>query len=302
MPPRPSAQQRCAAHLRAVQRIRQVTVALIAVITTLLAFLDTPKDPEPYHTSILSGQGWVDELLSGHPDHICCKLEVRREVFIELIAVLHSFGFGDSKYVQLEEQLAIFLYMCVTGLTIRHTGECFQRSNETILKYFCRMLGIFSSEPFYTTYVILPNADTPPSRRICRNKKMWPFFKCALGVLDGSHFACAPPLYSQPSHKNRKGFVSQNCLFACSFNLQFSFCYIGWEGSATDAQVWEAGLQEGLVIPDGYYYLADAGYPTSDYLLTPYCGVRYHLAKWSRSNQKYAAQSSYYLIHTNYFL
>jgi hypothetical protein len=35
----------------------------------------------------------------------------------------------------LEEQLAIFLYACVTGLSVRHLGEHFQRSNDTISKY-----------------------------------------------------------------------------------------------------------------------------------------------------------------------
>jgi hypothetical protein len=35
----------------------------------------------------------------------------------------------------LEEQLAIFLYACVTGLSVRHLGERFQRSNDTISKY-----------------------------------------------------------------------------------------------------------------------------------------------------------------------
>ena len=54
-----------------------------------------------------------------------------------------------------------------------------------------------------------------------------------------------------------------------------------------DAQVFEGGLQAGLQIPNGYYYLADVGYlPLNHDLLTPYCGVRYHLAKWSRANQK----------------
>ena len=81
--------------------------------------------------------------------------------------------------------------------------------------------------------------------------------------------------------------MSQNCLFICSFNLQFLFGYTGWEGSATDNQIWEAVLDCGLEIPDGYYYLADAGYPDDDpQLLTPYHGVRYHLTEWSQANQK----------------
>lgn len=59
------------------------------------------------------------------------------------------------------------------------------------------------------------------------------------------------------------------------------------EGSATDAQVLEAALDSGFDIPDGYYYLADAGYPVSDKLLTPYWGVCYHLAEWRRADQQY---------------
>ena len=74
------------------------------------------------------------ELLKGHPNRIRCELGVSRDVFLELIDELRRFGHGNSRYVSLEEQLAIFLYMSVTGLTIRHVREWFQRSNETISK------------------------------------------------------------------------------------------------------------------------------------------------------------------------
>ena len=85
-------------------------------------------------------------------------------------------------------------------------------------------------------------------------------------------------------YQNRKGFLSQNCLFACSFDLTFIFGYTGWEGSAMDSQVWEAALDCGFDIPDGHYYLADAGYPEDPQLLLPYHGVRYHLAEWNRAS------------------
>ncbi|EGO03241.1 hypothetical protein SERLA73DRAFT_69145 [Serpula lacrymans var. lacrymans S7.3] len=62
--------------------------------------------PQPYHTSILTGHGWVLELLQGHPDRIHAELGVRRHVFLNL-----------------EEQLAIFLYTSVIGLSVRHLGE-----------------------------------------------------------------------------------------------------------------------------------------------------------------------------------
>lgn len=262
----------------------------------LFTLLSTPADPEPYHTSILSGQMWVDELLDGHPDRIRCELGLRKEDFRELIHVLRSFGEADSRYVTLEEQLAIFLYTSVTGLTIRHAGERFQRSSDTISKYFRKMLIVFSSPPFYTTYVTLPNASTPPSQRMCHNLKYWPFFQHALGAIDGTHIACAPAAHERAMYRNRKGFLSQNCLFACTFDLNFVFGYTGWEGSATDSQVWEAALDCGFDIPNGYYYLADSGYPGDPRLLLPYRGVRYHLAEWSRASEKYVTKYSVFKL------
>jgi hypothetical protein len=90
---------------------------------------------EPYHTSALTGEGWVLELLSGHPERIRCELAVHHHVFYKLIETLKDMGYTRSKHVSLEEKLAIFLYTCVTGLSVRHVGERFQRANDTITKY-----------------------------------------------------------------------------------------------------------------------------------------------------------------------
>jgi hypothetical protein len=149
------------------------------------------------------------------------------------------------------------------------------------------MLFIFSSHPFYTKCVHLPTADDPVPPEIRNQPKFWPYFKDALGALDGSHLHCAPPAYDRSAYRNRKGFVSQNCLFACSFGLQFVYAYTGWEGSATDARVYEDALSNGLDIPQGKYYLADAGYPCCDELLIPYRGKRYHLSEWGRAKIRY---------------
>ena len=55
------------------------------------------------------------------------ELGVHLYVFVTLVIELRGMGYGDSRNgVTLEEQLAIFLYMCVTGLSVQHTGECFQ--------------------------------------------------------------------------------------------------------------------------------------------------------------------------------
>ena len=72
------------------------------------------------------------ELLAGHPERIRCELGVTVQVFEAMIRELQDMGYENSKHVSLEEQLAIFLYACVTGLTIRHLREQFQRLNATI--------------------------------------------------------------------------------------------------------------------------------------------------------------------------
>lgn len=148
------------------------------------------------------------------------------------------------------------------------------------------MLFIFSSNPFYAKYVCLPQAGDPIPPEICQNPKFWPYFKDEIGALDGSHIHSAPPANERGSFRNRKGFISQNCLFGCSFNLRFVFAYTGWEGSATDSLVYENALQDGFKTLEGKYYLADARFPSCKELLIPYRAVRYHLAEWGRANTR----------------
>lgn len=120
---------------QAHQRIIQYAILLLSILINASGALVAalyPRDPVPYHTSALSGEGWVIELLTGHPERIRCELGMHAHVFAQIILELRALGCSDSKFVSLEEQLAIFLYTAVTGLSIRHVGERFQRSNETI--------------------------------------------------------------------------------------------------------------------------------------------------------------------------
>jgi hypothetical protein len=120
------------------QRIIQYAVLLLSILISASGALVEamyPRDPEPYHTSVLSGEAWVIELLTGHPEWIRCELGMHAHAFAKLISELRALGYSDSKFVSLEEQLAIFLYASVTGLSIRHIGERFQWSNETISRY-----------------------------------------------------------------------------------------------------------------------------------------------------------------------
>ena len=85
--------------------------------------------------SILTGQEWLDELLIGHPKRFYASMGMHKHVFRELLRELIKVGLHDTRYVSSEEQLAIFLYLAVTGVAQRHLEERFQRSPDTISKY-----------------------------------------------------------------------------------------------------------------------------------------------------------------------
>jgi len=282
-----------------------IQAAATAAISAALAAIDysqTYYDKTPYHDSALSGAAWVCELLTGHPKRIRKELGVHKHVFRALIVALQEAGHTRSKFVTLEEQLAIFLYTCVTGLSLIHVCERFQRAPETASKYvypyviivmiadlvccryFLKMLFFFSSAPFYNDYVKLPHANAPIPPEIRNNSKFYPFFKDALGAIDGTHINCCPSAADRQAARDRKGGLTQNCLAICGFDMVFYYMFSGWEGSAADSTMFHDARVTDLPVPPGRYYLANAGFPTCASLLIPIRGRRYHLQEWSRAN------------------
>ena len=150
------------------------------------------------------------------------------------------------------------------------------------------MLVIFSSTPFYSAYVHAPSGKVVPSK-ICNSPKYWPYFKDTIDAMDGSHIVTAPPATARSRYHNQKGFLSQNSLFTCDFDLLITFVLIGWEGSASDAHVYDDALSRGFRVPYGKYLLDDLGYPSQPTLLVPYRGVRYHLAEWGCAGVRYGS-------------
>lgn len=149
------------------------------------------------------------------------------------------------------------------------------------------MLNKLSSPPFYTLYVQLPTADSPIPDFILHNPKFFPFFEGALGAVDGTHIHCMPSAKERDLAWNRKGFMSQNCLAVCSFDLHFLYFVAGWEGSTADATMFVDSQVTDLPVPEGRYYLADAGFGSCSTLILPYLGVRYHLKEWERADKRF---------------
>ena len=94
-------------------------------------------------------------------------------------------------------------------------------SNWLSCRYFWKMMDIFSSPPFYMTYIQFPSGNNIPAK-IQWNPKFFLYFRDAIGAIDGSHIPVTPPALFCPLYRNPKGFLLQNMLFTCNFcwNLQ----------------------------------------------------------------------------------
>ncbi|GMI75413.1 hypothetical protein like AT5G41980 [Hibiscus trionum] len=161
----------------------------------------------------------------------------------------------STRAVSVREQVIIFLYIIGHNVRFRVIGSRYYRSTETIHRYFKIVL-----------------------RAILKL-----YFKDCVGALDGTHVHASVPLSIQGRFRSRKGGTTQNVLAAITFDLKFSYVLAGWEGSAHDSRILTDALTRprGFKIPEGKYYLADAGYGIRNGIISPYRGVRYHLKEFN---------------------
>lgn len=148
------------------------------------------------------------------------------------------------------------------------------------------MVFTFSGGQFYNTWVTLPTSQDPPASYLRKNPKFWPFFENCLGAMDGSHIACTASENDRSNARNRKGFLSQNVLAVCGFGFRFIYILSGWEGSVTDAFLYADARIKDFPIPDGFYYLGDAGFPLTAKVLVPFRNIRYHLREWAKGKSR----------------
>jgi hypothetical protein len=162
---------------------------------------------------------------------------------------------------------------------------------------FWSLLGLYYIRAFhevvdallilYQSNCNLLSDDTLLATQISTSFKFSPYFDDCLGALDGTHIEMYIPTELQLRYRNRKGTLSQNILAVCNFDIQFVYILAGWEGSAHDSRVLsDAQASQGFSTPKGKYWLGDAGYGNSEFVLSPYRGVRYYLKEVRQANQR----------------
>ena len=85
------------------------------------------------------------------------------------------------------------------------------------------------------------------------------------------------------------------------FDMKFTYVLAGWEGSAHDATILTDALErsDGLKVPEGKFYLADAGYACRPGFLPPFRKTRYHLNEFSSRFYPKNAKELFNLRHSS---
>ncbi|XP_057766287.1 uncharacterized protein LOC130986779 isoform X2 [Salvia miltiorrhiza] len=207
-----------------------------------------------------------------------CILNLRmdRNTFGRLSQLLRVIGgLNDSKFVTVDEQLAMFLSVLAHHKKNRVVKFDFWRSGQTVSHYIHVVLKAILRLGVILLVKPTPVADDSTDMR-------WRWFKGCLGALDGTYINVMVSNADKPRYRTRKGQISTNTLAVCDHHMKFAYVLPGWEGSAADSRVLRDAVNRvnGLKVPRGSYYLCDNGYANSEGFLAPYKGVRYHLKEW----------------------
>ncbi|XP_019256496.1 PREDICTED: uncharacterized protein LOC109234912 [Nicotiana attenuata] len=167
-----------------------------------------------------------------------------------------------------EEQVAKILYPLAHNTTNRELAFIFRLFGETISRHFHIVLRAILG--LYEKFIKQPDGSQVPSE-IASNPRFYPYFKVSQR--------------EAPRYRGRKDYPTQNVLAACTYDLKFIYVLAGWEGTTSDSRIMKeaSNRQDPLKLPEGKYYLVDAGLMFRSGLITPYRGERYHLKEYSRN-------------------
>ncbi|XP_021773980.1 protein ALP1-like [Chenopodium quinoa] len=267
-------------------RKRMIIGAVTAIIASVLAFLNVKKSRtkrpkivrQPYVNRDSLREANIDSVLYCGDSHCLGQIRMRPSAFFSFCNILVERGLlSKRKQMSVKEQVLIFLYLLGHNVRFRDVGGSFFRSTWTIHCYFHIVLQAILR--LYPYLVNPPGTHMQPE--IQNNPRFFPWFEDFIGAIDGTHVRASVPIEMQERFRGRKDKTTQNVLATVDFDLKFTYVLAGWEGSAHDSRVLGDALRKGFKVPEGKYYLADAGYGDRKGFMPLFRRVRYHLKEYT---------------------
>ncbi|KAG5223809.1 protein ALP [Salix suchowensis] len=157
---------------------------------------------EPCMISYNTGMRWLHDILRGHWKHCVNMFRMDKDTLLGLCNDLETrYGLKPSRRICMKEVLKALRLFAID-----------------IIK---------PTDPDFT--------NTPI--QIAMNPRFMPHFKNCIGAIDGTHVRVMISPENQIPYIGRKGVPTQNIMATCSFDMQFTFVWAGWEGSAHDTRI-----------------------------------------------------------------
>ncbi|KAL7199811.1 hypothetical protein ACSBR2_022001 [Camellia fascicularis] len=149
--------------------------------------LQLPRSPHPYGKQI----DHLNRLVNDSDINCHDQLRMNKRTFMLLCGLVGSVGLSDSKYVVLEEQVAMFFNVIAHHTKNRKIKFNFMRSGQTVSKHFnnvlkavLRLHGLLLKKP-------------EPITANCTDDR-WSCFQNCLGALDGTYVKVLAPAIDKP--------------------------------------------------------------------------------------------------------
>ncbi|XP_075491294.1 uncharacterized protein LOC142529606 [Primulina tabacum] len=170
------------------------------------------------------------------------NLRMNRNAFARLCYLLmHLGGQTYSRYVRVQEKVAMFLSILAHHKKNRVTSHDYMRSGQTVSAHFHEVM-----HALLKLYTLLLVKHTPVDANC--DSDPWKWFKGCLGALDGTHIGVHVRARDKAKYRTRKGNIAVNVLGVCDRNMNFIYALAGWEGYAADARV----LRDALTRDDAF--------------------------------------------------
>ena len=145
------------------------------------------------------------------------------DIFMSLHDLLVStYGLTSTIHVSSIESLAMFLWIVGGPQAFAQAEDKFTRSLWTVHTKFHEVLNCLHKLAKNNIKVRDPTFSTEHER--IKEDRFWPYFKGAIGAIDGSHVKVEVPAEEAVNHTCRHGYTSQNILAICDFDEIYLCC------------------------------------------------------------------------------
>ncbi|XP_067234557.1 putative nuclease HARBI1 [Chanodichthys erythropterus] len=212
----------------------------------------------------------LDRLFDGTSD-LKADFRVSRQSLFSLIQILRR---PSDQGWRLEIQVSVFVYWLASATSYRLVANTFHIPRATVHRIVHRIakaiLGLLD------VIVTFPRPeDLPVIGQGFAALTGSPVFQNAVGSIDGCQVRIKTPSEDVVCYLNRKLFHSINLQAMCDHKMRFLDIFVGYPGSVHDSRVLKNSpfFTQQKYPPQGYYILADGGYPCLSQpvtIITPY--------------------------------